>query len=225
MSSAQQPAYKIKLHDCKLFVRKIKLSPSVFVAHAKALEVGNAKYPVRRVICKTFTVPRGNLDFSQENLFTGQLPTRLVIGCVDNDSYNGAYDKNPFNFKHYNLNQIKVYLDGQHQHIRPLEPNFANNHFVGAYMSLFSGTGKVQRDEGNDISREDYPGGYALYAFDLTPDLAEEGHFNLVKEGSVRLDLKFTAALANTINVIAYAEFENVIEIDRNRNVIFDYGN
>ena len=225
MSSAQQPAYKIKLHDCKLFVRKIKLSPSVFVAHAKALEVGNAKYPVRRVICKTFTVPRGNLDFSQENLFTGQLPTRLVIGCVDNDSYNGDYDKNPFNFKHYNLNQIKVYLDGQHQHIRPLEPNFANNHFVGAYMSLFSGTGKVQRDEGNDISREDYPGGYALYAFDLTPDLAEEGHFNLVKEGSVRLDLKFTAALANTINVIAYAEFENVIEIDRNRNVIFDYGN
>ena len=86
MSDAQQPAFRIKIHDCKLFVRKIKLSPSVFVAHAKALEVGNAKYPIRRVICKTFTVPRGNLDFSQENLFAGQLPTRLVIGCVDNDA-------------------------------------------------------------------------------------------------------------------------------------------
>ena len=92
-------------------------------------------------------------------------------------------------------------------------------------MSLFSGTGKQQRDEGNDIAREDYSGGYALYAFDLTQDLAEEGHFNLAKDGSVRLDLKFAAALPNTINVVAYAEFENVIEIDRNRNVIFDYGN
>jgi len=92
-------------------------------------------------------------------------------------------------------------------------------------MSLFSGTGKQQRDEGNDISREDYSGGYTLYAFDLTPDLAEEGHFNLTKDGSVRLDLKFAVGLPNTINVIAYAEFENVIEIDRNRNVIFDYGN
>ena len=92
-------------------------------------------------------------------------------------------------------------------------------------MSLFSGIGKPQRDEGNDIAREDYSGGYALYAFDLTPDLAEEGHFNLAKDGSVRLDLKFAAALPNTINVVAYAEFENVIEIDRNRNIIFDYGN
>jgi hypothetical protein len=224
MSDNAQAAFKIKMHDCKLFVRKIKLSPSVFVAHAKALEVGNAKYPIRRVICKTFTVPTGNLDFSQENLFTGQLPTRLVIGCVDNDAYNGSYAKNPFNFKHYNLNQIKVYLDGQQQHIKPLEPNFTTNQTVGSYMSLFSGTGKQQRDEGNDISREDYSGGYTLYAFDLTPDLAEEGHFNLSREGSVRVDLKFAVGLPNTINVIAYAEFENVIEIDRNRNVIFDYG-
>lgn len=226
MSDVPADAFKVKILDCKLFVRKVKLSPSVFLAHAKALENSNAKYPVRRVICKTFTVPRGNLDFTQENLFSGQLPTRLVIGCVDNDAFNGTYTKNPFNFKHYNLSQIKLYLDGQQQHhIKPLEPNYANQQYIGAYMSLFSGTGKQQKDEGNDIDRSDYPGGYAIYAFDLTPDLAEEGHFNLAREGNVRVDIKFGNALAATINVIAYAEFENVIEIDRNRNILFDYTN
>jgi len=71
MSSENGATYKVKILDCKLFVRKAKLSVSVFVTHAKALEHENAKYPVRRVICKTFTVPRGNLDFSQENLFSG----------------------------------------------------------------------------------------------------------------------------------------------------------
>ena len=35
--------------------------------------------------------------------------------------------------------------------------------------------------------------------------------------------LKFAEALENTISVIAYAEYENVIEIDRNRNAIFDF--
>ena len=35
-------------------------------------------------------------------------------------------------------------------------------------MSHFSGTGKENRDEGNDIAREDYPNGYAIYAFDLS---------------------------------------------------------
>ena len=46
---------------------------------------------------------------------------------------------------------------------------------------------------------------------------------NWVREGSVRLALKFSVALPNTVTVIAYAEFENVIEIDRNRNVVFDF--
>lgn len=225
MSSTPDDNYKINISACKIYVRKVKLSPSVFVAHAKALEVGNAKYPIRRVVCKTFTVPRGNLDFSQENLFTGQLPTRLVLGCVDNDAYNGSYAKSPFNFKHFRMSQLKVFLDGQQQQIRPLELNYANNGYLAGYMTLFSGTGKQFRDEGCEIQRDEYPGGYALYAFDLTPDMAEEGHFNLIKEGNVRVDVKFDVGLPNTINVIAYAEFENIIEIDRSKNVIFDYSN
>jgi len=36
--------------------------------------------------------------------------------------------------------------------------------------------------------------------------------------------LKFSQALQATVTVIAYAEFENVIEIDRNRNAVFDFG-
>ena len=91
-------------------------------------------------------------------------------------------------------------------------------------MSLFFGTGKENRDEGNDITREDYPRGCTLYAFDLSQDLAKEGHFNLAKQETVRVELKFGAALANTVTVVAYAEFEKVIEIDRNRNVIYDFG-
>ena len=182
-------------------------------------------YPIKRVVCKTFTIPRGNLDFTQENLFSGQLPSRLVIGMVDNDAYNGSYEKNPFNFKNYNLTQIKVFLDGQSQVIRPIEPDYTHNQTITAYISMFSGSGKYQKDEGTDITRDDYANGYSLYSFDLSPDLGEDDHFNLAKEGSVRVDVKFGTALPNTINCIAYAEFENILEIDRNRNVIFDYGN
>ena len=57
----------------------------------------------------------------------------------------------------------------------------------------------------------------------MTADLNEQDHFSLVKQGSVRLALKFSAALAATVTVIAYAEFDNVIEIDRTKNVLFDF--
>ena len=39
------------------------------------------------------------------------------------------------------------------------------------------------------------------------------------------MDVKFTAALVGIINVMVEGEFENVIEIDRNKNILFDYGN
>ena len=202
----------------------MQLSPSVFLAHAKALESGLANYPIKRVVCKTYTIPAGNLDGNHEKLFTGQLPLRLVIGCVDNDAFNGNYVKNPFNFKNFALSEISLHLDGKTQPVKPLKPNFPNRQYIQAYMSLFSRTGKENRDEGNDIARADYPNGYALYAFDLSPDLAEERHFNLAKKGTVRVELKFGTELHNTVTVVAYAEFENVIEIGRNRNIVYDFG-
>ena len=227
MSDDAQANYKLKISECKLYVRKVKLSPAVFVAHAKALEVGNAKYPIRRIVCKTFTVPQGNLNFTQENVFSGQLPTRLVIGCVDNAAFNGSYALNPYNFKHYNLTQMNVYLDGQQSHvIKPLELNFEQRQYISGYMTLFAGVEKLHRDEGNDLSRDEYGNGYTLYAFDLTADLNDSNdHFQLTRDGNVRLDVKFSQGLPNTINVVVYAEFENLLEINRNKSVIFDYTN
>jgi len=206
-------------------VRKVKLMPSVFLAHAKTLERSPAKYPIRRVVCKSFTIPQIYLDVSHVKLFSGQLPTRIVIGLVDNRAYKGDRERNPFNFQHFNLNEIAVYLDGQQQHaVRPVQPDYGHGLYIRAYNSMFAGTGKLCKDEGLYISREDYSAGYALYAFDLTADLGEEDHFSLVRQRSVHLLLKFSAALANTVTAVAYAEFENVIEVDRDRNVVFDFG-
>jgi hypothetical protein len=84
---------------------------------------------------------------------------------------------------------------------------------------------KINRDKGNSISRPDYANGYALYAYDQTPDLVENDHVNLIRQVTVRLDLKFGAALAQTVTIVTYAELENLIEIDRNRNIVFDFSN
>jgi len=156
---------------------------------------------------------------------SGQLPTRLVVGLLDNSAFNGCRDRNPFNFQHYNLSDILVYLDGQQQHsLKPIHPNFEESQFVLAYNNLFSGTCKLNRDEGNHISREDFDKGYAQYAFDLTVDQVEDDHFNLVRQGNLRLSLKVANAVAHLVTVVAFAEFDNVIELDRDRNILLDFG-
>ena len=100
---------QVKILSAIMFVIKVKLSPSVFLAHAKALENTTAKYPIRHVMCKTITIPNDFRDVSHEKLFSGQLPTRLVIAMVGNAAYNSAFDRNPFNFEHFNLMEISVY--------------------------------------------------------------------------------------------------------------------
>jgi len=117
-------------------------------------------------------------------------------------------------------------MDEQQQvSVKPMELNYENNHtYIRAYNALFYGTGKICHDEAFAIDRSDYKNGYGLYAFVLTTDLGDEQHSNLLLQGSVRLVLKFAHALATTVAVMYYVEFENVIETDRNRNVIFDYG-
>ncbi|KAH9642904.1 hypothetical protein HF086_003503 [Spodoptera exigua] len=118
-----------------------------------------------------------------------------------------------------------LYIDGQQIPSKALQPSFNNNIFTSAYHTLFSGTGIHFLNEGNAISREQYAKGYCLLAFDLTPDLSanSSAHWNLIKHGSVRLEVRFEYSLIQTINCIVYAEFDNIIEIDKNRNVTVDY--
>jgi len=120
--TANANQFHAKIDRAIMFLRKVKLSPSVFPAHAKTLENFTAIYPMCRAVCKTVTIPNTFRDINVEKLFTGQLLSRLVIGLVADDAFNCTNERNPFNFAHYHLIEILVYSDGQQQcGIKPLD--------------------------------------------------------------------------------------------------------
>ena len=149
------------------------------------------------------------------------MPNRIVIACVDNDAFNGSYKKSPFEFQHYNINFVGVYVDGQPVPHNPLQPNFDNNQFIRAYQNLFINSD----NKGLYLSRSEFPQGYSLFKFELSPDLCDGTHLNLIRHSNLRLELKFGKALKQTISLIVYAEFENLIEINKARNILYDFGN
>ena len=215
--------YKITTVNATLFAKKATLNPAVQMAHIKALEKTTVKYPLRPVECKVYSIPTGALSHTHENLFLGTLPKRLVLCCIDNDAYNGANDKNPFHAKNNTIGFYSVYVDGRQIPAKPFQPNFEENLFARSYASLFTSIGKIWQDEGNDLTRDDYRDGYTFFGFDLTPDQCDGPCFHPVQKGNLRIEFHFREALRVTVNVVAYAEFESVLEIDKNRNVIYDY--
>lgn len=206
-----------------LYVRKAKINPSIALAHAKTLEKTTCKYILKRVVCKTFSIPTGNFSIVQDNLFLSQTPTRIIVGLVDSAAFNGDYLRNPFNFKHMSLNFLGVYIDGRQVPAKPLTPDFPNRQFIRSYFNSVVGLGLADKNEDNFITREDFADGYALYCFDLSPSLIDGDAFELLKTSSLRLELKFAQALTAPATVIVYGELDSVVEIDKSRQVLTDF--
>ena len=222
VSSAGGANHKVVITEAILYVRKVKVAPSIALGHAAALKQATAKYPIRRVYCKVLSIPNGFSSFTADNLFLGHIPKCLVLVLVDTEAYNGTYTSNPFNFKHHSLTQVGVYVDGEQIPRKPLflkSDVAGGQNFIAGFQSIFSGTGKLSQDMGNQIDRSDYGSGYTAFCFDLSPDHCASDHFELIKQGNLKVELHFAQPLTNTVNLIIYAEFQNVIEIDASRNV------
>ena len=109
VSSAGGANHKVVITEAILYVRKVKEAHFIALGHASALKQPTAKYSIRRVDCKVFSIPNGFSSFTPNNLFLGHIPKRLVL--VDTEAYKGTYPSNPFNFKHHSLTQEGVYVD------------------------------------------------------------------------------------------------------------------
>ncbi|XP_048039107.1 uncharacterized protein F54H12.2-like [Megalobrama amblycephala] len=216
-------AYKLNIMSASLFVKKVSVSPPVRLGHAQALLSTTAKYPIDRVCLKNFSIPAGSRVSNQENLFLGTLPKSIVLAMVDNDAFTGAYNKNPFAFKHYNLEFLAVYVDGQQFPAKPLQPNFESRSAVREFYQLAMASGRHLKNQALCFDRDDFLNGYTLYAFNLTPDEECGQHISLIKSGNIRLEARFRQPLPQTINLLIYAVFDSIIELSNRRQVLVDY--
>lgn len=224
MMTAAGSTGKIKILSMLLWVRKVRPTPTVLNAINERLNLETAKYPLRRVDVKTFTIPNGTQSKISDHLFQGQMPKRIVLGLVGNDAYNGTADKNPFNFKHAKVKKLEVSINGETISTRPFEPDFTNDLYLRSYLSLYQGLGKFGADWAPDVNFEEYKDGYTLWCIDFTKDQAAQlDKFHLIETGNLRIEIQFAANTTETLNCLVYAEFDNLLEINKQREVNIDF--
>ena len=231
MSSAGPPATeKVEIVEAKLRIRHVNVTPSV------ALQLSNAivKYPLRTVATHLKTLTSGVFSESFTNIFnSGIVPERLIICLIPNKAYNGDYTLNPFNFGHFALKTIKLAVNNAEIPEMAIDLSDPGERVKG-YNTLFAGDGTMHRGPGNDITRLDWDGGYGLFIYDLTPDgNGAAPHFHIRQKGVVDLALTFSKAVGKAeadgtdgnigaLNVFIYAEYQKVLEITKDKTIIFD---
>ena len=225
VSQVDQASYKISVVDMCWYVRKVKVQSSLSLAIETLMREQGiaAKYPIRRIKMLNRHIPHGALSGTETNVFNGQLPRRLIFGCVTSDSFNGSYNSSPFNFRNFDMSEVCVWV-GDQQH-GPIRMNYSTNCYSVPFEMLFQGCNIARDDKGNSISYKDYKEGCCLYAFDLTPDNSDSAALQLMREGSVNIEYRFDKAVSHALGLelVVYAEFDNLVSIDWNRNIFFDY--
>jgi hypothetical protein len=214
---------KMIIEEATLYVRRVKVNPGVLLGHELGLKSSNAIYPIQQSEMLSFTIPRGSKSHVQDNLLRGLLPKLLIVGLVGNEAFNGKKDKDPTLFDHFDLNFLALYRDGECvPYGQPLQPDYANGLGVQAYMRTIQSLEQYNSNISHGITLDDFMNnGRTLYVMNLTPDMNASGACGQpYRTGNLRLEVKFSKALTETINVIIFAIRDGKIEITHDRQVL-----
>ena len=215
---------KIEIEDMTLVVRRVRLADHVYNSINKNLSTHDAIYPIARSKVKVFTKAQGVRDIMINNqLSDPDMPTRIIVGMVSNASFSGSKVLNPFDFKHYNINYADVRINTKSVLTRPITIDINSRQYLEAYNALMISLNYPGKDDGFNITRDQYAGGYFLLGFDLTPTLCNGTYADPVQIGNVDIELKFAQELPETISVIVYCQYSNKIVINQVRKVTTDF--
>lgn len=220
-SADGSPSYKVQLLDVSVKACMIKVDSGMLINYAEILKETTAKYPLVRTKVKMNTCPTGSGSFIWQKVSSTNLPSKACFALISQAAVNGDYIKNVFNFQNM-AEEIALYVDGESIPATAMKIDVVDNkNCVTPFINLFEVAEKWNKDSGLNITRKMFSEGYTVYAFSIAPsDLGEE-YINLVRQGSIRLEVKFATHATETLNCLAYAEFPALLEIDQSRDITY----
>ena len=206
--------YKLIIQDIHLTARRIKLREDTI---PKILNSNlPQQYLAPRTEIRNFLISRDIYQWSTKIYSNGEpCPYQIIVGLVLADSYQGAFNSNPYLFYRYGLSKINLKINGKQYPHEGLYPDFTHNLVSREYFHLFSNCGKDGSSKGMMLSKEHFKYGFSLFPFDLTPDKCNGKHLHPAKRNeTIELELGFNPALSFNVMVLVMGIFNQVVMID-----------
>ncbi len=221
ISSEVDEAYKLSLTDVQLFVRRVKVTPSLILAHERSLERATAKYCYNKVECSVRNLTMGLRTHKCGQIIEGnEIPKKIIFGFVSDTSLSGAYNENPFNFHHYNIQKATLKVEGREIAGSPLNFDFENGNYTRAFLSLIFN--HMNENHTTMIDYNNYKSGLSLFGFNTAIDNDDNETLSLIRTGNCTLELVFNEALPHPVCLIVYSVKDQIFEIDRKRKILIE---
>ena len=212
--------FKLAIQEAKLMVCEVQPSPIYYSNIMNKLNKSPARYSYMKHEFFTHVASAQSLGVRLDNMFQGRIPTQMIVSLVKNKAFQGDYSLNPLNMQHFNVNYIDLNVNGRSiPNNSPLEPNFETGEITPAYLTTFTGTGIYGTPRSNCITRKKFMSGYTIYVFGIDPSLQNGDQMPTRAGGNVKLEIKFSKALSDSVIVMVHTLFPQVLEIDAARNI------
>lgn len=223
--AAETDTSSIEILDATLFIDHMTISPNILLAHEAVLAKSNAVYNYNHVEVKSFTIGPGSQTMTIDNVCIGKLPKMIICALVDNLAYSGKKSLNPFKFENFDISQFHLIVNGRQVPAQSLSFDYSNKEAPissRAYDLLFRET---RLDRSHQIKKASYDSSMFMIALDLTPDHSyNDGDYtNVAAQGAITIEARFSKALAKTITVLVYMDFDATLEIDKDRTIYTNY--
>ena len=216
--------YKLIIKKLKLHVNYIDLSLEHRAQHMSLWEKNPFSLPFSKVVVKHKQFARGLSSLDFDSCFNGILPNTVVCGMVDSSAFDGALNKNPFNFKHNSLNEIYFKVNNATIPSERITCDFGRHLTARAYRYLFDNTGQSYRTEGGSfITPTMFENGCALFAFDLTPDKCNGYHQHPHEKGNLDIKISLYSALTTQITLIVLGTFSQYLILPKEKRAYIEY--
>lgn len=154
------------------------------------------------------------------------MPRRMFIAFVPADAFAGSYAKDPYKFSHCNVSALATYVDGTQVPEQPFTPDFNADHYLLTYEAMYNALNQNQTDTYCTIDFDDFKKS-PLFCIQFSPDLSngpgEGGSVSPLDHGSLRLLVRFSTPLEESVNMLCYMEYDSFIEVYGNRQVLTSY--
>lgn len=210
--------YKVIIKDLTIHIRRIYPAPAVLPLLPQLGQDKKELYCGRFATVRDYQMPKGAVRWKQHVIAgAGLLPKFVLVGMVNAEVFGGgtgsSKKSDPCYFHHYSMNHLQLRAGEKFLPATPYTPLRQKDVTGGnrEFYSLFEQTGMLH----HFISMEEYRKGATIFPFNLLPDMASL-HSPVLrppKYGPMSIELGFAEPLPETVSLVVYLMYNQVISI------------